>query len=51
MEDEREELLSGYEESGARRRSFSDREGQKRQEWRGDMEEADYGGQRILLSF
>ena len=51
VEDETEELLSGYEKSGARRRPFSDWEGQKGPEWRGNMEEANYGGKRILLLF
>ena len=51
VEGERKELLSGYEKSGARRRPFSDKEGLKRHEWRGDMEEVDYGGEQSLISF
>jgi len=48
VEDDKEILIKDEEENGTRRRSFSDREGQKR-ELRGDMEQASYGGEKISL--
>ena len=50
VHDDQEILIKDDEETGTRRRSFSDREGQKR-ELRGDLEEASYGGDRLSLYF
>ena len=48
VEDDREILIQDEEENGTRRRSFSDREGQRR-ELRGDAEQASYRGESISL--
>ena len=48
VEDDKEILIEDEEENGTRRRSFSDREGQKR-ELRDDMEQASYEGEKISL--
>ena len=48
VEDDREMLIQGEKENGTRRRSFSDREGQRR-ELRGEVEQASYRGESISL--
>ena len=46
--DDREIIIHDEEENGTRRRSFSDREGQRR-ELRGEVEQASYRGESISL--